>query len=82
MSYDLGFDIDPFEESEILRFELQRDQETFLYKIEELWYEKDQEDYIELLKTVSSVLEKGWYDDEEQFDLREVVQLYKDDLKR
>ena len=64
------------------RYELQLNQKDFLYKIEDMWQYKISDEYQELLKTVTKVLEKGWYDEEEQFVLREVTDLYRDDQER
>lgn len=64
------------------RYELQRDQEDFLYKLLNLWDGKEDTIYLDYCKSIQKIIDKGWYDEEEQFEIKDAIQIYKDDLER
>ncbi len=84
MSYDIGQDmIDSYEKFPTSsRFDLDNNQENFLHKLSELWDNKTDEPYYEFCNTIRKVLHKGWYDEEEQYEIKDMIQIYKDDLER
>ena len=62
------------------KYELQNDQVDFLYKLLELWDAIVEEPYYEYCETISKVIEKGYYNDEEQFEIEDMIKLYKGNL--
>jgi len=86
MAYDIGVggvdhpmgDAEPVFE----RYELQKDQENFLYDLLILWDKKPQDVYYDYCILIQTVIDKGWYDEEQQYELMDARQLYMDDLER
>lgn len=73
---DYGYDVDPRDEFQIEKFETTIPQEDFLYDLIELWNDVNLEPYTGYCETIDTILAKGWYDEEQQYELMEMRELY------
>jgi len=87
MSCTINWDVDPVDlEPPEERFELTDSQVEFLEMLEDLWYEQldpvFDEPYGDFLTVIRDVLLRGYYNETEQYEIRDMIRVYLIDKKR